>query len=133
MLLCPSLCGRCSSRLQVDASHSMWRKQKAAVDGTLEDMGVAQKPRIVMYNKIDALQVGPPARQPVSQSHTSHSSRFQSRLPSRVQSIRGITSCPKRKRSATLALHNECAHKLTPRCHFPPPLSGPGERDARGG
>jgi hypothetical protein len=29
--------------------------QKAAVDATLADMGVAHKPRIVMYNKIDAL------------------------------------------------------------------------------
>jgi 50S ribosomal subunit-associated GTPase HflX len=25
------------------------------VDATLEDMGVAHKPRIVMYNKVDAL------------------------------------------------------------------------------
>lgn len=38
-------------------SNPLWRKQKAAVDETLEDMGVADKPTIVMLNKIDALQV----------------------------------------------------------------------------
>lgn len=39
----------------VDASNPMWRKHKASVDATLEDMGVAHKPRIVMYNKVDSL------------------------------------------------------------------------------
>ncbi|EWM25593.1 gtp-binding protein [Nannochloropsis gaditana] len=39
----------------VDASNPMWRKQKAAVDSTLEDMGMGHKPRIVLFNKMDAL------------------------------------------------------------------------------
>ena len=33
----------------------MWKKQKASVDATLEDMGVGHKPRIVLYNKMDQL------------------------------------------------------------------------------
>lgn len=36
-------------------THLIDDRQKAAVDATLEDMGVAHKPRIVMYNKVDAL------------------------------------------------------------------------------
>lgn len=43
--------------MQVDVSNPLWRKQKAAVDQTLEDMGVADKPTIVMLNKVDAVQV----------------------------------------------------------------------------
>ena len=39
----------------VDASNPMWKKQKAAVDATLDDMGVGDKPTIVMYNKLDAM------------------------------------------------------------------------------
>ena len=42
-------------RLIMHVRTSMTWLQKAAVDATLEDMGVAHKPRIVMYNKVDAL------------------------------------------------------------------------------
>jgi len=41
----------------VDASSSLWKKQKKSVDETLEDMGVADKPTIVLYNKVDLLEV----------------------------------------------------------------------------
>lgn len=41
----------------VDVSNPVWRKQMASVDATLEDMGVADKPKIVLYNKIDLIEV----------------------------------------------------------------------------
>lgn len=41
----------------VDASNPMWKKQKKSVDETLGDMGVAEKPTIVLYNKLDLLKV----------------------------------------------------------------------------
>jgi GTPase len=44
----------------VDVSNPMWRKQRAIVDQTLEDMGVAEKPTITLYNKLDELEVRRP-------------------------------------------------------------------------
>jgi GTP-binding protein HflX len=39
----------------VDASDSDWPRQVQAVDATLEELGLAEKPRLVIFNKVDAV------------------------------------------------------------------------------
>lgn len=39
----------------VDASNSDWPRQMQAVDATLEELGLSDKPRLVAFNKVDAL------------------------------------------------------------------------------
>ena len=39
----------------VDASNGDWPRQVQAVDATLEELGLAEKPRLVIFNKVDAV------------------------------------------------------------------------------
>jgi len=39
-----------------DISNPIWKKQQSAVEETLEDMGVSDKPRITFYNKVDNIR-----------------------------------------------------------------------------
>ncbi len=43
----------------VDAANADWPRQMQAVDGTLHDLHLETKPRLVVFNKCDALRQEP--------------------------------------------------------------------------
>lgn len=70
----------------LDASNTDWPRQRAAVDGILDELGLAATPRLLVFNKVDAVEEPPvlPGAIDVSARSGSGIDRLRSEIAARV-------------------------------------------------